>query len=185
MGVLLCLRGTIFLYQGDELGLPQADVPFERLRDPEGIRFWPDSLGRDGCRTPIPWVSGRENAGFSTVEPWLPVDPAHRVLAVDAQDADPGSTLTKTRQFIAFRKAHAALRLGSISFLDVPEPILAFRRGEAEGDGALICLFNLGADEQRLPLPEGAGEALDYGLPGRIDGHTVVLPPYGGLVLKA
>jgi alpha-glucosidase len=183
MGVLLCLRGTIFLYQGDELGLPQAKVPFERLRDPEGIRFWPDSLGRDGCRTPIPWEAASPNAGFGDGEPWLPVDPGHVPLAVDRQEADPASTLALTRRFIAFRKAHPALRLGEIAFLDAPEPILAFRRLQEEG--SLLCLFNLGASEQRFALPPGTGAALDYGLPGHIENDVAILPPWGGSVLCA
>lgn len=183
MGVLMCLRGTIFIYQGDELGLPQAEVPFERLRDPEGIRFWPDSLGRDGCRTPIPWAAGQPNAGFSPAEPWLPVDPRHEALAVDRQEADPASTLALSRGFIAFRKEHPALRIGSLEFIDAPEPILAFRRSAPEAGESLLCLFNLGADEQRLPLPAGTGAPLGYGLPGKLEGDHAVLPPFGGLVL--
>lgn len=182
MGILMCLRGTIFIYQGDELGLPQAEVPFEKLKDPEGIRFWPDSLGRDGGRTPIPWSKGQPNAGFSNAEPWLPVDPAHQAYAVDAQQADPASTLALTRKFIAFRKQHPALRLGSSRFLDAPEPILAFERGAAGSDGALLCLFNLGDKTVEYPIPAKA-ERLDYGLPGEIEGGMAVLPPWGGLVL--
>lgn len=182
LGVLMCLRGTIFLYQGEELGLPQADVPLERLRDPEGIRFWPDSLGRDGCRTPIPWRSDAPNAGFSSVEPWLPVDPRHARLAVGRQSEDPFSILNKTRQFIAFRKRHEALRLGDIKFADTPEPILAFtRKLDAQ---RLFCAFNLGADEVRIAPPPDAGEMLDYGLPATIDGGELILPPYGGAILR-
>ncbi|MGF1641565.1 MAG: alpha-amylase family glycosyl hydrolase, partial [Rhodospirillales bacterium] len=102
---LLCsLRGTAFLFQGEELGLPQADVPFERLQDPEGRTFWPEHKGRDGCRTPIPWASATPHAGFSVAEPWLPVDPAHRPLAVDVQEGDPASTLRFTRGFLAWRR---------------------------------------------------------------------------------
>lgn len=183
MGVLMCLRGTIFLYQGDELGLPQADVPFEKLKDPEGIRFWPESLGRDGCRTPLPWHGGQPNAGFSTAEPWLPVSPEHDRLAVDRQVARPESTLMLTRRFIAFRKASAALRLGSIRFVDTPEPILAFWR-EYEGE-RLLCLFNLGPNAATLPLPEEALSVQDYGLPGELVDGQVHLPGWGGLVLSA
>ncbi len=184
MGLLLCLRGTIFIYQGDELGLPQADVPYDRLQDPEGIRFWPDSLGRDGCRTPIPWSGDAPNAGFSAVEPWLPVDARHHALAVDRQESDPASTLMLSRRFIAFRKAEAALRLGDISFLDLPEPVLGFRRqlgGESE---VLLCLFNLGPAEQRITLPAGAWSDCAYGLPGRVEGNQAVLPAWGGVVLR-
>jgi alpha-glucosidase len=193
IGILLTLRGTIFLYQGDELGLPQADVPFDRLRDPEGIRFWPESLGRDGCRTPMPWHADQPNAGFSTADPWLPVPDAHHRLAVDVQDADPASTLAFTRHALAFRKAHTVLREGSIRFLDLPEPVLGYWRGagedeyagEGEGGAAIACLFNLSAEPQRIALPAGAGSVLDLGLPGMIDGGEVVLPAWGGLALRA
>lgn len=182
LGVLMCLRGTIFLYQGEELGLPQADVPFEKLQDPEGIRFWPDSLGRDGCRTPIPWKAGAANAGFSEAEPWLPVDPRHDALAIDRQEADDSSTLNLTRGFIAFRRAHKALRFGDISFLDAPEPVLAFtRRHEGE---TRLCVFNLGGAETQFSLPAGDWRGLDYGLPGAVREGRAVLPPYGGVVAE-
>src|SRR5690606_1905771 len=88
VALLVALRGTAFLYQGEELGLPEADLPRERLVDPYGIAFWPDFKGRDGCRTPMPWRRDAPHAGFSTAEPWLPVPDAHRALAVDLQAAD-------------------------------------------------------------------------------------------------
>lgn len=182
LGVLMCLRGTIFLYQGEELGLPQADVPFDRLQDPEGIRFWPDSLGRDGCRTPMPWRAEARNAGFSEVEPWLPVDPRHSALAVDRQSADAASTLNKARRFIEFRRRHPALRLGDISFVDAPEPILAFTRSLAEQK--LFCVFNLGARPERIELPGGDARLLDYGLASELSGRTLHLAPNGGAVLE-
>jgi alpha-glucosidase len=181
MGVLMCLRGTIFLYQGEELGLPQANVPFDRLRDPEGIRFWPDSLGRDGCRTPMPWISDAPNAGFSKAEPWLPIDERHSALAVGAQSADPHSTLNRTRAFIDFRRRHSALRTGDIRFIDAPEPVLAFQRHNE--DERLTCAFNLGPRQETFSLPIG-GAVLDYGLKGALDGRLAVLPPYGGVIIK-
>ena len=180
VGVLMCLRGTIFLYQGDELGLPQADVPFEKLKDPEGIRFWPDSLGRDGCRTPLPWLSGKPNAGFSSVEPWLPVDARHAARAVDRQESDPNSTLNLTRGFIEFRRRHRALRTGAIDFLDAPEPLLVFRR--TDGGERLLCVFNLGGSRATFRLPEG-GRALEFGLSGAIENGAAALAPYGGLIV--
>lgn len=181
MGVLLCLRGTIFIYQGEELGLPQAEVPFDRLRDPEGIRFWPDSLGRDGCRTPMPWLSREPNAGFSSADPWLPVDPRHVALAVDGQEKDPRSTLNAVRGFLDFRRRRQALRLGSIEFLDTPEPVLAFRR--AHKGESLVCVFNLGG-EKVVAKTGCSGRALDYGLGGVFDGNLAHLPPFGGVVIS-
>ncbi|MEX0644843.1 MAG: alpha-amylase family glycosyl hydrolase [Parvularculaceae bacterium] len=180
IGVLLCLRGTIFLYQGEELGLPQADVPFEKLKDPEGIRFWPDNLGRDGSRTPLPWHSEKPNAGFSSVEPWLPVDVRHAALAVERQERDSMSTLNLTRRLIYFRRRHQALRTGAIDFLDAPEPLLVFRR--TDRDETLLCVFNLGASPASFRLPAG-GRALDFGLPGAIERGAAALPAYGGLVV--
>lgn len=181
MGVLLCLRGTIFIYQGEELGLPQAEVSFDRLRDPEGIRFWPDSLGRDGCRTPMPWISEAPNAGFSTAEPWLPVDPRHAALAVDKQEKDPRSTLNTVRSFLDFRRRHKALRLGSIEFQDTPEPVLAFRR--AHGGESLVCAFNLSGENAEVQV-QRRGRVLDYGLGGALDGDRALLPPFGGIVIS-
>lgn len=141
--LLLSLRGNPFLYQGEELGLPQADVPYDRLLDPEAIANWPLTQGRDGARTPMPWTTTPPFAGFSTVEPWLPVDARHIVQAVAAQAADMDSTLAFTRQMIALRTAHAALRLADIYFHDAPGGLLTFTRGT--GAKALLCIFNLSA----------------------------------------
>ncbi|MBL8537283.1 MAG: DUF3459 domain-containing protein [Hyphomonadaceae bacterium] len=141
--LLVSLRGSVFLYQGEELGLPQGDVPLESLRDPEAIANWPHTLGRDGARTPIPWVADAPNAGFSHGAPWLPVDPTHRMLAVDVQERNDASTLHFARRAIDLRRRSPALRTGGIRMLDTPEPVLAFLRGE--GRDALLCVFNLGA----------------------------------------
>jgi alpha-glucosidase len=142
--LLMCLRGNVFVYQGEELGLPQAEVPFERLVDPEAIANWPQTLGRDGARTPIPWTASAPNAGFSTVEPWLPVDPRHLKLAVNAQEADPEATLHVARRLIALRKAHPALRLGGLDLIEGPHDLLVFERYERGADGErLLCVFNL------------------------------------------
>ena len=182
LGLLMCLRGTIFLYQGEELGLPQAHVPFDRLTDPEGIRFWPYSLGRDGCRTPMPWRADSRNAGFSRAEPWLPVDPAHQRLAIDRQDVDERSILNRARRFIRVRRENPALRLGDISFLEQPEPLLAFTR--TFGAQTLLCIFNLGGETRRAALPGGDFRRLDDGFEAKLDGETLLLPPFGGAILE-
>jgi alpha-glucosidase len=144
MALLMALRGTLFIYQGEELGLPQSRLAFEQLQDPFGIANWPLSEGRDGCRTPMPWVADAANAGFSSATPWLPADPAHAVLAVDRQHADPASMLNTTRLLVALRRRHPALRLGSLKALVAQGPFLVLRR-QFEGD-ALLCAFNLGPE---------------------------------------
>jgi alpha-glucosidase len=141
MLLLVSLRGNIFLYQGEELGLTQVDVPFERLRDPEAIANWPLTLGRDGARTPMPWIADAPFLGFSDAEPWLPTGPDHAALAVDRQEADPGSLLALTRTLFALRKANAALRLGDLRIVEASDTILAFERS-APGQ-RLLCVFNL------------------------------------------
>lgn len=151
--LLMALRGNIFLYQGEELGLPQAHVPFEMLQDPEAIANWPRTLGRDGTRTPMPWHSDAPNGGFSVGKPWLPVDPGHLPLAVNRQEQESASILNLTRRLVAFRKAHPALRSGGIKPLAMPAPLLAFER---EGGGErLLCVFNLGKQGAEWSLSEG------------------------------
>lgn len=142
--LLMSLRGNVFLYQGEELGLPQGKVAFEDLKDPEAIANWPLTLGRDGARTPLPWVADRPHAGFTTGQPWLPVDPRHPALSVAEQEKDKASMLAFTRRMIALRAAHPALRLGAVDFVDAaPSIVVFFRRHGAE---TLLCAFNLGAD---------------------------------------
>ena len=175
--LLLSLRGNVFLYQGEELGLPQAELSFSDLRDPEAIANWPLTLGRDGARTPMPWQRHAPNAGFSTVRPWLPVPEAHAALAVDLQDHDPDSTLSLARRFIALRQHHAALRLGAMRLLETSDAILSFER--SLGAERLLCVFNLGLAGVRIPAP----------LPGRwrllesVGGARAWnLPPLSGLI---
>ncbi|WP_333591242.1 alpha-glucosidase [Brevundimonas sp.] len=174
--LLMCLRGVVFLYQGEELGLPQGEVPFERLVDPEAIANWPRTLGRDGARTPMPWTGEIPWAGFSTVEPWLPVDARHPGLSVAVQDGDAGSMLTLARRLIALRKTHAALRTGAYRPVDAPGPLIAFERGE--GAGALLCVFN------------PTGGTIDWALPGgwraveAVNGAGTGLGPYAAVVAQ-
>ena len=142
VALLGCLRGTLFLYQGEELGLPEAEVPRERLQDPFGKALWPVFKGRDGCRTPMPWDGALPHAGFSAAEPWLPIPEAHLGRSVAAQERDPESVLAFTRRFLTWRRDQPALRLGAIAFIETAEPLLAFERvwqGER-----VRCLFNLG-----------------------------------------
>ncbi|MDO6611017.1 alpha-glucosidase family protein [Shewanella sp. 1_MG-2023] len=141
-GLLCSLRGSVCSYQGEELGLTEAPIEFEQLQDPFGIAFWPMFKGRDGCRTPIPWVKDHLQAGFSEAnKPWLPIPDEHKALSVDAQENDTDSTLNAYRHFLAWRKQYPALVAGDIKFIDTDEPVLAFTRHfETQ---TLLVVFNL------------------------------------------
>jgi alpha-glucosidase len=141
MLLLACLRGSIILYQGEELGLPQVHVPFDRLQDPEAIANWPQTLSRDGARTPMPWSSTAPNLGFTTGKPWLPPGESHRLLAVDAQEEKTESVLAFTRQCLELRRLHPALREGSMGVVEASDQLLIFER--SEGRAKLRCSFNL------------------------------------------
>jgi alpha-glucosidase len=148
--LLMSLRGNVFLYQGEELGLAQAAIPFERLRDPEAIANWPLTLGRDGARTPMPWSADSPHAGFSNADPWLPIPPDHVAKAVANQDGDANSVLSLTRELIELRRSSSALRLGAFEPLKLPESLLGFDR--VSGQDRLRCLFNLGPDTKDCAL---------------------------------
>ncbi|WP_126967769.1 alpha-glucosidase [Xanthomonas arboricola] len=186
VAMLCSLRGSICLYQGEELGLGEAEVAFEDLRDPYGITFWPTFKGRDGCRTPMPWTDA-PSAGFSSGKPWLPMAEEHRAAAVSVQQDDPLSVLSAVRQFLAWRKGEPALREGAITFYDTAEPVLMFRREHA--GQVMLLAFNLSADAAELRLPAGAWKQVN--VPGvergaiehdhlRLAGHAVVCAIEGG-----
>lgn len=140
--LLLCsLRGSIILYQGEELGLPQVEVPFDQLRDPEAIANWPQTLSRDGARTPMPWRSDKHSLGFSDVQPWLPIGSAHEALAVDLQEGDSESMLRFTRQCLDLRERVPALRHGSMHVVEADDSLLVFNR--ASHGRQIRCSFNL------------------------------------------
>ena len=177
MLLLICLRGTAFVYQGEELGLTQANVPFEQLKDPEAIANWPHTLGRDGTRTPMPWDTERSHAGFSEVEPWLPVATIHRESAVSAQRDDADSVLNRVRELLALRRSTLALRTGSNEFIDAPPGTLVFRR-HAESQ-SVLCVFNLGAGTVEWQPSERFGEILAE---VRLGADLTRLQPFSGFV---
>jgi alpha-glucosidase len=183
LAVLFCLRGTIFLYQGEELGLPQANVPFERLRDPFAIAAYTGGSGRDGARTPMPWTPEEPAAGFSTsAETWLPVDPAHRPLAAALQESDPGSTLHFTRRLTALRRTWRSLREGDAVVRDTPADVLGFER--QFGEERLLCLFDLGGSGATVPVEPEAELLAGFSGGTRRPQHPVELPAWGGVVLR-
>src|SRR5689334_4942071 len=142
---------SVCLYQGEELGLTEAELRESDLRDPFGIAYWPEFRGRDGSRTPMPWRAEAPHAGFTTGDrSWLPVPPPHRALAADVQEADPASLLHAFRRFLLRRRRTPALRLGSQSVVALPEPLVGFTR-EYDGE-ALLAVFNLSAQPAPLVL---------------------------------
>lgn len=176
--LMLSLRGSACIYQGEELALTEAEVPFDRLQDPYGLAFWPEYKGRDGCRTPMPWQHDAPHSGFSTAEPWLPLSPDHQSLAVDLQLADPQSTLRGVQRFVQWRRGQGLLRHGDILFLPAPEGCVAFTR--SDGGESLRVIFNLSDQPVAWTCPPDAllQPLTGHGLWGSLEGHRVVLPPY-------
>ncbi|WP_018607628.1 alpha-glucosidase family protein [Uliginosibacterium gangwonense] len=185
--VIGSLRGSFCVYQGEELGLEDAEVPFDRLRDPYGIAFWPDYKGRDGCRTPMPWTVQGEGAGFSTHEPWLPIPQAHQVQAVDAQAAQPDSVLNFYRGFLAWRRNLPVLAKGDIRFMTSPDSVLCFMRSMDRQE--VFCAFNLSPEAVEYVVPMPLAALTGHGLGGAeidvCDAQTkLVLPAWSGFFGK-
>jgi len=146
--LLLTLRGTVFLYEGDEIGMTDTDVPRDELVDPVGIRFYPYA-GRDPVRTPMQWTA-EPGGGFTDagVTPWLRFGDL-AVNVADQQD-DPASFLTLTKDLIAYRRAQEDLRTGAWSALDAPDGVLAYRRGVDH-----VVAINLGEADARVTGIDG------------------------------
>jgi alpha-glucosidase len=175
----LTLRGTPFLYQGDEIGLTDGPIERDDVLDAVGTRFWPYYKGRDAERTPMPW-SGGPGGGFTTpgTRPWLPMaDPA--ACNVADQEGDPGSVLELTRRAIAARTASDELAVGPYRSLDSPEGTWAFRRGE--GTTVLLNLSDAPAtfDGVHGTVTVATGPELDG---SSIEG-ALTLPAWSGAVV--
>ena len=180
LALLLSLRGSVCLYQGEELGLTEAYVPYEDLQDPYGKRFWPKFRGRDGCRTPMVWLSDNLHGGFSETKPWLPVALEHIRNSVAAQEADADSMLAFYRRMLAWRKARPALAKGSFEIAQTSDNFISYVR--AHDGAAVFCAFNLGPEPLVADLPDGDWRTIeDSGFAGRIVGRTVELPPHHAL----
>ncbi len=143
---MLALPGGVYLYQGEELGLDHVEVPPERRQDPIWERSGHKEVGRDGCRTPMPWSASPPGFGFTTAtEAWLPFNPDAATRNVETLDADEESLLWLYRKALALRKTTAALRGEEFAWVDAPTEVLAFRR-----DGLLVAL-NTGSRSVELP----------------------------------
>ncbi|MCK1642181.1 DUF3459 domain-containing protein [Bradyrhizobium sp. 157] len=182
--LLLTLRGTPTIYNGDELGMRQVDIPRHRVRDPFERNVPGIGVGRDGCRTPMQWDSSR-NAGFSRVDPWLPLADDWRSNNVANLREDALSILNLYRRLLRVRKERPALSLGSYRPYVVDEDLLAYYR--ELNDSRLLIVLNLTDGPQALKLEEGAHARILVSTEAKRDGDlvkgTVTLAGDEGLVI--
>ncbi len=171
MMLFIALRGNVILWQGEELGLTQVDIPFDKLQDPEAIANWPLTLSRDGTRTPMPWNAHAPHCGFSSGEPWLPLGADHVAMAVDVEEADPKSMLALTRTLLATRNNNEALQGGDLKIIEAQNDLLVFERRSSNQH--LVCAFNMGgqpvswqpAQPDRWRMLASVNEATPQSLP--------------------
>ncbi|MCE0764376.1 glycoside hydrolase family 13 protein [Pseudonocardia kujensis] len=147
--VALALPGTAYLYHGDELGLPDVEVPEEARQDPAWELSGHTDPGRDGARVPLPWEGGPPGYGFTTGTPWLPVPDGFGALTAAEQLEDPDSTLSLFRQALELRRSHPAFHGDEVEWFGAPAGCLAFRRTGS----TLVCALNAG--DRAVPLPPG------------------------------
>ena len=179
--LMMCLRGSACIYQGEELGLPEADVAFEDLQDPYGIEFWPEFKGCDGCHTPMVWEKSNDLGGFTQGKPWLPVSPEHLNVSAASQEDDPASLLHHYRRAIALRNDHAALKSGAHTPPVAQRSVLSFTR--SRGAQEIFCAFNLGDAAAVVTLPEGKWTAIAQDLNGaEIQGGKAALEAWQPLI---
>ena len=173
------LPGSLYIYQGDELGLDEVtDLPVDRIQDPMYHRSGGTDPGRDGCRVPLPWAGERPPFGFShdgaTTEPWLPQPRRWADLTVEAESGDPSSMLSLYRRMLAIRHELPELA-GEFAWLSSEPDVLAFSRG-----GRFICLSNLSQVAVRLPadcsLLLASAPVIDGSLPADATAWLLLAP---------
>ena len=143
--ILLSLKGSICIYQGEELGQLETDLEFHELTDPPGIKFWPKDKGRDGCRTPMVWEGNTLLGGFSKSKPWLPIKEEQLERSVDSQIHDKESVLTHYCRLIEFRKNNKEFLEGELIFKFFDDKSLVFTR--KFDDEETDCYFNFSKDD--------------------------------------
>jgi alpha-glucosidase len=144
--LLLGMPGQVFLYQGEELGLEEANVPRKQRQDPIFIRSGGEQAGRDGCRVPLPWHKGQPNAGFSKTPPWLPMPAGWDSLAVDAQAGSADSMLVFYRRVLALRRGLANMLPNRLEWCPAPEGALVYEHGP------LSVAVNFLASQVKIPV---------------------------------
>ena len=143
------LPGSLYIYQGDELGLPEVELPPAAIQDPMHFRSGGVDPGRDGCRVPLPWSGTAAPYGFGG-EPWLPQPTDWAPFTVEAEEADPDSTLHLYRRMLELRRSIPDLTAGALHWLELGADVIAFRRGDD-----VLCITNLGAVPVPLPAHHG------------------------------
>jgi alpha-glucosidase len=152
--LLLTLKGTPFIYYGEELGMRNGNIPKKMLHDPVGIKYWPFHPGRDPERTPMQW-SGAPNAGFSAAPPWLPVNADYETVNVETELNDRNSILNLYKDLIALRKNHPALERGEwVPVIEAKDDIIAYRRVHENEDLLVVLNFSNAARKARLEAPQ-------------------------------
>lgn len=182
MALLCSLRGSICIYQGEELGLQEAELSFEQLQDPFGINFWPEFKGRDGCRTPMVWDDSL-HGGFSNCAPWLPIADSHWEHNVKAQTAIPNSLLNKIRLFWQWRAQQPALIKGKIQLIYQDKQLLVFTRNCPTQQ--LLIAFNLSDKKVKAKVNQPFNSINGHGFDGDEEAcsEAFTLRPWSGLYL--
>ena len=175
---LISLRGNIFLYQGEELGLPQADLSLDDVKDPEALRNWPHTLGRDGARTPMPWHSTEENAGFSSARPWLPISDDHLSHASDSPLG--GEIRDVVTQLLSLRRESPCLKWGDLVDIKSDGDTVSYAR--TTGEQRLNVFFNFSGDPVRLGLINTSSVLAMVSADGFSAEFPEELPPWSGIL---
>jgi alpha-glucosidase len=182
--MLLSLRGTPTVYYGDELGLENGIIPPDKIQDPQGVNLGPERT-RDVARTPMQWDAG-PNAGFSTVEPWLPVSADFSTRNVVAQLKDPISILNLYRKLFALRRSSPALHGGNYYAVDVSgADCFAFMR--QEGDEKKLVVLNFSSHTLDVDVKAGTGHILlstHMDRQEEVSLHKLMLRAYEGVIIK-
>lgn len=185
--MLLTVRGTPFIYYGEEIGMRDIKVARKNIQDPVGKRYWPFYKGRDGCRSPMQW-DANINAGFSTGDPWLPVHPNYSVRNVANQQSSPASLLNFYKELIKVRKKHSSLQAGKMVLIPSDNKHLLVYLRHLEEETSLVVL-NFSSDIQHFELPIDEVNEWDMVFNGNdamtshMSGTGISLPAYGMAIL--
>jgi alpha-glucosidase len=170
--LLLSLPGATYLYQGEELGLEESDVPPEARQDPIWLRS--GRVGRDGARTPLPWSPSAPGFGFTSGTPWLPFDDQALTRNAETESADPHSTLSRYRQMLAIRKELRPLQRGMPRWPDRSDDVVLVEQELSDG-ATLLVACNCGDGPITTSL-SATGELLFATGDATLTGTTLQLP---------